>query len=236
MDNWQRFSEKSLQDKFWKIFTIDTFFRIFDLFFKRAYRKKKEIIPLTREQNNSYKKQKICYICKKGFSTDDDNKKYHKIRDHRHYTGKYRETTHNICNLRYKTPKEIPAVFHNGSTYDYHFIINKLAKEFEGKFECLGENAEKHITFSLPIDKGLGNNTSIKYKIKFIDSFRFMSSRLSKLANDLSEIYSKGCKGCKSVCDFIGINHLFFHMLHLWCNLLFLIINYIINATYVKIN
>ena len=36
------------------------------------------MIPLTDEENKSYKKQKICYICKKGFSTnDDDNKKYH---------------------------------------------------------------------------------------------------------------------------------------------------------------
>ena len=39
---------------------------------------KKEMIPLTDEENKSYKKQKICYICKKGFRTnDDDNKKYH---------------------------------------------------------------------------------------------------------------------------------------------------------------
>ena len=39
-----------------------------------------------------------------------------------------RETTHSICNLRYKIPKEIPVVFHNGSTYDYHFLIKELAK------------------------------------------------------------------------------------------------------------
>ena len=36
--------------------------------------KQKEMIPLTDEENNSYKKQKVCYICKKGFSTDDANK------------------------------------------------------------------------------------------------------------------------------------------------------------------
>ena len=47
--------------------------------------KKKEIIPLTDEENKSYKKQKVSYICKKEFSTDDDNKKYHKVRDHCHY-------------------------------------------------------------------------------------------------------------------------------------------------------
>ena len=46
-------------------------------------------------------------------------------------------------------------MFHNGSTYDYHFTIKKLAKEFEGQFECLGENKEKYITFSVPIKKDL---------------------------------------------------------------------------------
>ena len=59
------------------------------------------------------------------------------------------------CNLRYKTPKEISMVFHNGSIYDYLFIIKELAEEFEGKFECLRENAEKHITFTVPIKKYL---------------------------------------------------------------------------------
>ena len=49
--------------------------------------------------------------------------------------------------------KEIPIVFHNGSTYDYHFIIKELAEEFAGQFECLGENTEKCITFSIPIKK-----------------------------------------------------------------------------------
>ena len=48
---------------------------------------------------------------KKKFSTDDKNKKYHKIRDHCHYTGKYRGAAHDICNLRSKIPKEIPVVF-----------------------------------------------------------------------------------------------------------------------------
>ena len=45
-------------------------------------------------------------------------KKNYKVRDHCHYTGKYRGGAHNICNLRYKIPKEIPVVFYNGSTYD----------------------------------------------------------------------------------------------------------------------
>ena len=62
-------------------------------------------------------------------------------------------------------------MFHNGSTYDYHFIIKKLAKSFEGQFECLGENTKKYINFSRPIKKELDNAKIIIYKIKFIDSF-----------------------------------------------------------------
>ena len=53
-------------------------------------------------------------------------------------------------------------------------FIKKLAEEFKGKFECLGENIEKYITFSVPIKKRLDNGKSITYKIKFIDNFRFI--------------------------------------------------------------
>ena len=112
---------------------------------------KKEMTPLTKKEVKKHNKQDICHIFKKRFSTDTSTKKYHKVRDHCHYTGKYRGAAHDICNLRYKIPKEIPVVFHNGSTYDYCFIIKELAEEFEGEFECLGENTEKYITFSVPI-------------------------------------------------------------------------------------
>ena len=75
--------------------------------------------------------------------------------------------------MRYKISKEIPVVFHNGSTYDYHLIIKELVKKFDGNFECLGENTEKYITFSVPIKKKIENeNIEIPYKIKFIDSYR----------------------------------------------------------------
>ena len=115
------------------------------------------MIPLADEENKSYEKQKVCYIYKKEFNTDDndyddddDNKKYHKVRDHFHYTGKFKGAAHNICNLRNKIPNEITVVFDNGSTYDYH-LIEELAKEVKGKLEYLGENTEKYVTFSVPI-------------------------------------------------------------------------------------
>ena len=73
---------------------------------------KKKMIQLTTEEKIHYNEQEICYICKKEFDTS--NKNHHKVRDHCHYTGKNRGAAHNICNLRYKIPKEIPVVFNNG--------------------------------------------------------------------------------------------------------------------------
>ena len=116
------------------------------------------MIPLTKEEKKTNRKQKVCYICQKVFSTNDDNKEYFKVKDHCNYTRKYRSAAHDICNLRYKTPKEILVVFHNGSTYHYHFIIKELAEEFEGKFDCLGENTEKYITFDMIIVNQLHTN------------------------------------------------------------------------------
>ena len=161
------------------------------------------MIPLTTEEKIYHNKQKICYICKKEFNNND--KKNYKVRDHCHYTGKYRGAAHNICNLRYKVPKEIPIVFHNGSTYDYHFIIKELVKEFNGNFECLGENTEIYITFSVPIKKKIENkDLEITYRIKFIDSYRFMASSLFKLVDNLSEgIHNNKCVNCNSCLDYI---------------------------------
>ena len=166
---------------------------------------KKEMISLTKKEEKMYNKQKLCYICKKRFSTDNNNKKYHAVRDHRHYTGKYRGAVHSIFNLRYKTPKEILVVFNNGSTYDYHSIIKELANKFKGQFECLGENTGKYITFSLPIKKELDNGKSVTYKIKFNDSFKFKSKSLSNLIDNLSEgLHSDKCTDCKFCLDYMS--------------------------------
>ena len=58
------------------------------------------MILLTEEENESYENQKCFYICKNGFTKDNE-----KLKDHCHYTAKYRGAAHNICNVRYKTPK-----------------------------------------------------------------------------------------------------------------------------------
>ena len=158
------------------------------------------MIPLTDNENKYYEEQKECYICKKEFCYNKNEKMkfklYKKVRDHCHYTGKFRGAAHSICNLNYKVPQEIPVKIHNGSTYDYHLLIKELAEEFKWKFECLGENTEKCISFSVPIKKEHDNNKTIRYKIKFVDTCRFPPSKLSDFVDNLSEIINKDCKTC----------------------------------------
>ena len=63
----------------------------------------------------------------------------------------------------------------------------------------------------MPIKKEVDNNKTIMCNLKFIDSFRFMSTSLSSLIDNLSETHKKECKVCKertkikSVCNFIGL-------------------------------
>ena len=149
----------------------------------------KPMDPLTKEEKESYKNQELCHIIEKEFCTDN-NKETRKVRDHCHYTRKYRGAAHSKCNLNYKMVKEIPVLFHNGSVYDYHFIIKYLAREFKGNSECLGENTEKYISFTVPFKKVI-NDKEIKYRIRISDRCRFMQDSLSNLVDNLSELKIK---------------------------------------------
>ena len=80
-------------------------------------------------------------------------------------------------------------MFHNGSNDDFHLIINQLAKDFDGPFNCLGENTENYITFSICIlKKTCPNKNSVAHQIKFIDSYRHMSQFLSNLIDNLAQL------------------------------------------------
>ena len=138
---------------------------------------KKEMIPLTKEENKSYKEQEACHICEETFCMDKDDENKRKVKEHCHYTGKFRGSAHSKCNF--------PIIIHNAS-YDTDFKINQLAEEFKGKLNCIGESMEKYITFSVPIQEECDNGKTNAYKLRFIDSFRFMSASLSELVDNMS--------------------------------------------------
>ena len=95
------------------------------------------------------------------------------------------------CKLKYSVHKKIPIVFHNGSNYDYHFIIKELAEEFKKQFTCLEQNNENYIIFTIPIEKevmrinknGEQVTKNISYILQFIDSARFMTSSDTMIKN-----------------------------------------------------
>ena len=94
---------------------------------------------------------------------------------------------------RYRT-KKVPIAFHNESNDGYYFIIKELAEESKKQFNCLGENTDKYIIFTVRIDKEVTridkNGEKIAKHIscilQIIDSARFMVSS-SNLFNNLSE-------------------------------------------------
>ena len=103
---------------------------------------KRQMIELTLEERKEYKDATYCHIYKKVFG---DKKKHRKVRDHDHYTGKYRGATHSICNLRYSAPKDIPVLFHNGTNYDFNLIITELAEELRSELQCIPVNTNRYI-------------------------------------------------------------------------------------------
>ena len=74
-------------------------------------------------------KQNVTFV-KKDKKKLAKDKNYWKVGQHRHFTFKYRDTAHNVFNLRFNVPREILVLLHNGSNYDYYFIIKKLANDF----------------------------------------------------------------------------------------------------------
>ena len=147
-----------------------------------------------KKEAEQYNEETKCWICKKEFDdTADENgyKKNKKVRDHCHYTGRYRGAAHNKCNLDYKKPKFIPVVFHNLSGYDSHLFFKNLGFT-AGNIDCIPNNEEKYISFTTNIEVGAyidkeGKTKPIKHKIRFIDSFKFMAASLDSLVNNLPE-------------------------------------------------
>ena len=143
----------------------------------------KEII-FTEEDRKQFNKASDCWICGEYLGND-------RVRDHCHFTGRYRGPAHNSCNLKYRKPKSISVFFHNLSGYDSHLFIKKLGSPNKKEnIKCIPNNEEKYITFTKTIITGQYTNKKGEVKDKsfdivFKDSLKFMSSSLGALVNNL---------------------------------------------------
>jgi hypothetical protein len=141
-----------------------------------------EQLRAIREENNNQ-----CWLCKgdlgpyeeKGELKEEGPKREKVVHHHDHLTGKFIGHTHNSCNLKLQKPDFLNVVFHN-LNYDCSLIIRELMK-IEGAVSVTPLNKEKYISIYKTIALSNGSN----FRIRFIDSFRFLPSSLENLASTL---------------------------------------------------
>ena len=165
--------------------TIDVFINWLEEDVKIISELGNEKMIITAEEEEQFKQASNCWICHKKLNLED------RVRDHCHYTGRYRGAAHNICNLKYNKPNNISVFFHNLTGYDSHLFIKKLGIT-TGSIDCIPNNEENYISFSKTIKTGEYTNkrgeTKNKYfKIIFKDSLKFMASSLEALVKNLPE-------------------------------------------------
>ncbi|KFM60901.1 hypothetical protein X975_19061, partial [Stegodyphus mimosarum] len=130
--------------------------------------RKVEKIDMSKEQEQEFQNAVNCHICGKVLGTD-------RVRDHDHLqkTNNYRGAAHSTCNLNYQLSWKIPVVFHNLRGYDSHLIVQELGKLKGKRINCIANNMEKYISFSIE-------------QLQFLDSLQFLPTSLQKLVENLS--------------------------------------------------
>ena len=141
---------------------------------------KKDII-MTDDDEEEFRNDNVCRFCEKEILSD-------KVRDHCHLTGDYRSPARSKCNINVTQDQSnfIPFIFHNFSNYDWHMFFKKLVVKKNDKviFDIIPKTNEEYI--------------SVTYGcIRFIDSYRFLSSGLDSLAKALVDNGDKRLKDFK---------------------------------------
>ena len=156
-----------------------------DVFYQRYSESVK--MKFGEEEERLHEAQSVCYVCKYGFC--DNHEKGQKVRDHDHFTGKYRGALRSVCNTKLKRSWDIPVFFHNLSSFDSHLFVKELCDNGNTDVHAIPENEEKYISFCK--DKYFsvlgkdGKRFNRRLSLRFIDSLRHMPSFLSNLVKDL---------------------------------------------------
>lgn len=126
-----------------------------------------EMVTLSDKEKKAYDDASHCYLCMNPFSADD-----HKVRDHNHRDGCFLGAAHNSCNLRRRRQNKLKIFIHNGSSYDFHFLVKSLGKRDVRNLYVLPFNTEKF--------------RMIKFNsFVFLDSLAFLQASLASLSEEL---------------------------------------------------
>ena len=137
----------------------------------------KEMVMTSKDEYN-FKRASHCYICEKDFD-ENPEKSQVKVRDHNHFSGKYRGAAHSKCNIAMRTVKKIPVFFHNLGGYDSHIIFNNLNKVPMKEPSVIAKAIERFVSFNIG-------------KLHFKDSLQFLGSSLDTLTKNLAAKAVKG--------------------------------------------
>ena len=154
---------------------------------RKIYKKFKfpKKIIFTEKDEKDFNDAKKCYACEKEFLEENE-----KVKDHCHFPVKYRGAACISCNSQMKKPNFTPVIFHNLQNYDSHLFIKKLGVT-EGDISCIPKTDEKYISFSKKINVydfiKEGEIINVKKYLRFIDSFKFMSTSLEKMVKNLGK-------------------------------------------------
>ena len=174
-----------------------------------SFRKSKSM-KFTESDEKKFRRAKECWICGRKFSFMERFSK-ETVRDHCHYTGKFRGAAHSSCNLRWRRTKKILVIFHNFTGYDNHLFIKSLGK-IEGEISVIARNEEKHIsvTKDIILDRGEKVGRSMipcapkdnegieKWQLRFSDSFSFMCGSLDSHVSNLRSVGEEKFKFTKA--------------------------------------
>ena len=152
---------------------MEQYYKDLEYFTENINKLIKTNVPMifTKKDKSDFKKETKCHICEKELNED-------KVRDHDHFTGKYRGAAHNNCNINFRIEPfkyKIPIFYHNLKGYDGHIIIKAFRKYGTKKrIDAIPQSAEKYLSFTI------GN-------MQFIDTFAFMNFSLDHLVSLLSK-------------------------------------------------
>ena len=144
------------------------------------FKNTKEDIIMTEKDKEDFRNDNICRYCEKNIESD-------KVRDHCHLTGKYRGPAHSICNIIVAQDQSNfkPFIFHNFSNNDCHMFFKMVDKKRDKvDFDIIPKTNEEYIFVTYGC-------------IRFIDSYRFLSSGLDSLVKTVVDNSNKTLKNLK---------------------------------------
>ncbi|XP_034236350.1 uncharacterized protein LOC117642369 [Thrips palmi] len=133
----------------------------------------KPMLPFTPGDQKRFESAICCEKCSVPFDSSNPPN-----RDHNHFTGALRAILCAKCNLKLKCRRTITCLCHNLTSYDQFILLEAIAEIFNpscDKLKIIPRTLEKYRSFTFN-------------KLRFVDSFSFMSASLEKLVKTLGPL------------------------------------------------